>query len=87
MITNRNVVKHELIGLDIRVVRSSSDLAGLEGRVVDETKNTITIETQKGEKKVQKKHSSFEFKIPDGTVTIEGERLLFRPEDRIKRAR
>ena len=87
MRTKGNIVKHELIGLDIRVLRSSSIPAGLRGRVIDETKNLLIIETAKGEKKVPKNHSIFEFEIPEGHVTVNGERLLFRPEDRIKRAR
>lgn len=87
MITKQNIVKHELIGLDVRIVESRSNLKDLEGRVVDETKNLLVVETDKGEKKVPKQYSVFEFKIPHGHVAVEGERLLFRPEDRIKRAR
>ncbi len=87
MITKRNVAKHELIGLDVRVVEAGGNLEGLEGRVVDETKNLLIIETQKGEKKVQKRGSRFELEIPEGSVTIDGEKLLFRPEDRTKKAR
>jgi ribonuclease P protein subunit POP4 len=87
MITKGNVKKHELIGLDVRVLRSNPDLTDLEGRVVDETRNLLTIETHKGERKVPKEGSVFEFAIPEGRVVIEGDSLLFRPEDRIKRAR
>jgi ribonuclease P protein subunit POP4 len=87
MITKGNIRKHELIGLDVRVVSKDQDLTGLEGRVVDETRNLLTIETRKGEKKVPKKGATFEFVIPDGRVEVEGDALLFRPEDRIKRAR
>jgi len=87
MRTKGNIAKHELIGLEVRVLKSSSSPAGLRGRVVDETKNLLVIETPKGEKKVPKEHSIFEFEIPEGSVTVDGARLLFRPEDRIKRAR
>jgi ribonuclease P protein subunit POP4 len=87
MITKNNIVKHELIGLDMRVVSSSSNLTGLSGRVVDETKNLLVVATPKGEKKVPKQYSVFEFQLPEGRVTVEGDRLLFRPEDRIKKAR
>lgn len=87
MITKGNIGKHELIGLDVRVVSASPDLRGLEGRVVDESRNLVTIETRRGEKKVPKKGAVFEFAIPDGRVEVQGDALLFRPEDRIKRAR
>jgi ribonuclease P protein subunit POP4 len=87
MRTRGNLARHELIGLEVQVTKSKSNQEGLKGKVVDETRNLLTIETVKGEKKVPKSDSTFEFRIPEGQVEIEGKRLLFRPEDRIKRAR
>jgi len=78
--------KHELIGLSV-VVREATDptLVGLRGRVVDETRNTLLVETAKGEKRVPKK--GVEFAFGSEGVRVQGDDLLFRPEDRIKRAR
>jgi ribonuclease P protein subunit POP4 len=78
--------KHELIGLSI-VIRRATDpsLVGLRGRVVDETRNTILVETAKGEKRVPKKGAEFAFGSDE--VRLEGDDLLFRPEDRIKKVR
>jgi ribonuclease P protein subunit POP4 len=78
--------KHELIGLSI-VIRRATDpsLVGLRGRVVDETRNTILVETAKGEKRVAKKGAEFAFGSDE--VRLEGDDLLFRPEDRIKKVR
>ena len=40
----KDVVKLELIGLHIEVVKAkNSSLIGLKGKIIDETKNTITI--------------------------------------------
>jgi ribonuclease P protein subunit POP4 len=80
------LVKHEFIGLEVAVVAASDPTQiGVRGRVVDETRNTITIDVNGVEKVVQKRGAVFRFEV-DGEVDIDGERILFRPEDRIKRA-
>lgn len=78
--------KHELIGLAV-VVRRATDpsLVGLQGRVVDETRNTLLVDTARGEKRIPKKGAEFMFG-PEESL-IQGDDLLFRPEDRIKKAR
>ena len=85
-VTGVNLRKHELIGLSI-VVGESTDpsLVGLRGVVVDETRNTLLVETARGEKRVPKPGAVFRFGAA-GTA-VRGDDLLFRPEDRIKRAR
>ncbi len=82
-----NLRKHELIGLTV-VVSASTDpsLVGLRGVVRDETRNTLLVEGPKGEKRVPKQGNTFTFDVQGGT-RIEGDELLFRPEDRIKKAR
>ena len=86
MITAKNLIRHELIGLQVQVAKSSNATQdGTKGLVVDETKNTLTIETKSGLKRIQKKNSEFIFKIPDGKrVKVDGKRIIARPEDRIK---
>lgn len=88
MITPYNIFRHEFIGLKIKVVDSSHPgFRGIKGNVVDETKNTIKIEDDKGKEKIiPKKVSVFHFELPDGRkVEIEGKILVARPEDRIKK--
>ncbi|MEM5778518.1 MAG: ribonuclease P protein component 1 [Candidatus Aenigmatarchaeota archaeon] len=86
MITPRNLIRHELIGLNIEVFNSTNKFqVGIKGIVVDETKNTIIIESKNGLKKIQKKGAVFIFTIPNGKkVKIKGEKILARPEERIK---
>ncbi len=88
-LTPHNIIHHELIGLDTKVVDSTnSSLVGIEGRVVDETKNMLVIE----EKKVPKSCSSFMFTIPyfNGKrylplrIRVDGKLLLSQPENRIQ---
>ncbi len=84
MITENNITRHELIGLNAEVVEGNSE--GLKGKVVDETMNRLTIDTTKGEKKILKKGSSFRFTIPSKKkIRVNGNVILARPEDRIKK--
>ena len=87
MITPENLVRHELINLPCRVKGSTNKaLIGLEGRIVDETRQTLTLEVKGKEKSLIKDQCIFSFKIPSGKwVRIEGKILLARPEDRIKK--
>ena len=84
----KDLPQEELIGLIMEVEESSNrDMEGLRGRIVDETRNTFVIETeQEEEKRIPKAGNMFIFVLEDGTrARIRGDKLLARPEDRIKR--
>lgn len=85
MITPQNVLRHELIGMDILVSGAANkDQRGLSGRVIDETKNLLVIETQKGVRRIQKMHSIFRVRLQGGeTVEIDGSVMVLAPEKRI----
>lgn len=87
MITPENILVHELIGLKVRVVESlSRPHEGIEGVVVGETLNTLLVQSSKGKKRVPKKNTKFEFELPGGRrVLVNGEDILNRPENRLKR--
>jgi len=86
-ITARNILRHELIGLDVEVVRASNpSQVSIRGRVVDESRNTLLIQRGDARKRVAKQAAVFRFKLPDGTaVEVEGSAIVGRPEDRVKR--
>jgi ribonuclease P protein subunit POP4 len=87
-ITPRNLVRHELIGLEVKIEKSTDPTQkGVKGKVIDETYNTIKIEVKNGkEKTIPKKNSVFIFTLPSGEkVEVEGRLLVGRPEDRIKK--
>ncbi len=86
-ITAKNLIRHELIGLQVRVVASSNFSAiGGNGRVVDETREMLTVETEFGEKHYVKDQCVFAFTLPTGEkVRVDGKVLVGRPEDRIKK--
>lgn len=57
-ITAENIVRHEIIGLKVRIAKSTdTSQKGLTGRVMDESYNTFVIETKNGEKTVAKKNA------------------------------
>ena len=85
-ITPENLIRHELIGLKAHVVESDAlQLVSTRGLVIDETRNTIRIETRRGNKTVPKSVATIDFTLPDGRVVrVEGARLLGRSESRLK---
>ena len=82
-----SVVQHEFIGLESKVVRNSNPhVVGIAGKVVDETRNTLTILCNGERRVVIKDTSVFNFVMPDGTIVeIDGNIIIGRPEDRIKK--
>jgi len=82
-----NLRKHELIGLQVAILRSPDpSLVGVRGLVVDETRNTLVVEAGGREKRVAKEGTRFRFDV-DGGVEVDGAEILYRPEDRTKKAR
>ena len=82
-----NVRKHELIGLQVAILQSPDpSLVGVRGLVVDETRNTIVVEAAGREKRVPKQGARFRFDV-EGGVEVDGDEIMFRPEDRTKKAR
>ncbi|MEK6934486.1 MAG: ribonuclease P protein subunit [Nanoarchaeota archaeon] len=76
------ITRHELIGLKVEITNSAnSSLKGIKGKIIDETKNTITIETKNNHKKIIK--SQVKMKI--NNKEIDGTDLVGRPEERIKK--
>lgn len=64
MISPDNIVRHELLGLPVRVVDADSDArVGIAGRVLDETFGTLVVRTGSGDKRVPKSGATFEFGV------------------------
>lgn len=81
-----NIARHEFIGLDVVVVDANNkSLIGIQGEIVDETKNTFVIQTKSGDKEVLKKGASFKTRLNHQEIIIKGDILVGRPEDRIKK--
>ncbi len=82
-----SIVQHEFIGLETKIVTSSnSHVVGIAGKVIDETRNTFTIKRGKKRKVIIKNTAVFNFVMPDGKIVqIDGQVIVGRPEDRIKK--
>lgn len=83
----KRLAQHELIGLHAEVVDATDpNQRGLRGRVVDETYHTLVLEREGREVVIPKGGSAFLFQVEGEDVTVAGDRLRHRPEDRVKKA-
>lgn len=85
-ITPHNILRHELIGLDVRVMRARDPtMNGVRGMIVDETRNMLTLVDRGKKLLIPKSVATFRFKLHDETlVDVDGARLVGRPENRLK---
>ena len=80
-----NILRHELIGLECSILSSpnASDI-GISGLIIDETRNTIRVQTAKGIKTFEKQYKLLRVTLPDGTaVQIDGNALSNSPVRRV----
>ena len=79
-----DILHHEIIGFKIEVVDAlNTSLIGLCGRVINETKDTLTIKNSE-EKILIKNQITFKIKKENKVYKIKGSMLKKRPEERTK---
>jgi len=85
MITLGNILSHEIVGLKV-IIRNSpnSEIIGLNGTVVDETKSMFTIKTGNRFKNIPKKYNTWKFFVDNQEMTISGTMLEKRSFDRLR---
>ncbi|MFA5406004.1 MAG: ribonuclease P protein subunit [Candidatus Nanoarchaeia archaeon] len=72
--------------MTIKVISSSNkSLDGLTGRVVDETKNMLMIETDNKIRKVLKKEVKLQINTQEGVKTLQGSDLIGCVSERLKK--
>jgi ribonuclease P protein subunit POP4 len=73
----------------IKVVASKNpSLVGLQGIIIDETKNTLKIKTlKKGIKTLIKDQSSYEIELEGNAYNVDGASIVGKLEERIKKWR
>jgi RNase P/RNase MRP subunit p29 len=77
-----NYYPEEFIGSQLRVIEAQNKCEeGLAGKIIDETKKTITIIRNGEKKKIFKQGTTFLI----NSKLIRGELILQRPEERIKK--
>jgi ribonuclease P protein subunit POP4 len=84
----KDVLKDEFIGEQVRIEsEKNKTLDGMSGKIIDETKNTFKLMTEDGTKMVLKDQVSLIVEREGKRLRIEGKRLCFRPEERVKKIR
>lgn len=82
----KDIIRHELIGLNTEVVEAKNkSLLGLKGKIIDETKNLLLIQSKKGIKKVLKDQVTLTVKLNGKKIQVGGKFLVGKPEDRLKK--
>jgi ribonuclease P protein subunit POP4 len=84
----KSFAKDEFIGLKVKI-RDCSDpkWIGKSGQIINETKNTFLINIDNKEKTIAKNIAIFEFDINGKKISLDGSKIMFRPENRIKKVR
>lgn len=77
----KKFMKDEFIGLPVQIDDCTDpSLRGVEGTIIDETKNMLVIESEKI-RKVAKDIAVFRI----NGIAINGNKIKYRPEDRIRK--
>ena len=83
----RNLIQHEFIGLQCEIVESRNKFnVGIKGKISYETMKMIEIRDSSGVKRIQKKDSVFSMRLGEKNIQIDGNYIIQRPEDRVKKA-
>ncbi|MBW2982325.1 ribonuclease P protein subunit [Candidatus Woesearchaeota archaeon] len=81
----KDIVKHELIGLKIKVVDSKNKTnIGIKGKIIDETKYTIIVESKGEKKRLFKNNITIDVYADRNIARINGKLLSGRPKERVK---
>jgi ribonuclease P protein subunit POP4 len=84
---NKNIVIHELVGLDVSVVDSRDQKQiGINGSVIRETKNLLYVKSGDATVKVVKLISEFRFRVGNRRYNVKGEEINFRSHERTEKA-
>ena len=77
----KNIAKLRLIGIEAQVTCYGNTYTG---KILNESKNTIEIKTEKGVKMIPKDQAIIQIQLNDHKININGNQLKGRHEDRIK---
>lgn len=84
----KKLAREEFIGLKVKI-RHCNDPTwiGKSGIIINETKNMFEIKINNKNKKIEKKNSKFVFEENGNKIILNGSKIAYRPEDRIKKTR
>ena len=80
-----NIPLLEIIGLTCTIADSTNkELVGITGKIINENKNVLTLNTKFGEKLIPKNTCEFNITKNNDTITISGSQLLTYPYERLE---
>jgi ribonuclease P protein subunit POP4 len=82
------IISDELIGRTVTIIECTDpSWVHQTGLIIDETQQTFLIEIEKKQKRIAKQTATFAFEYHGKKTIVKGSRLVYRPEDRIKKTR
>lgn len=82
------ITSDELIGRTVSIIECTDpSWVHQTGLIIDETQQTFLIEIEKKQKRIAKQTATFAFEYHGKKTIVKGSRLVYRPEDRIKKTR
>ena len=77
------ISKYDLIGQEITITQSMNrEIRGIKGKVIMETKNMITLDTENGKKNIPK--DICQFSNNEGLLETDSTKLSKRPHERME---
>lgn len=81
----KKLLRDELIGRTIEIIGSGNkSCVGISGKIIDETRHLLIIETSKGIRKIPKKNNAFQITYLEDKINVDGALLCDAPAERIK---
>ncbi|MFW9948882.1 MAG: ribonuclease P protein subunit [Candidatus Thorarchaeota archaeon] len=87
MISSKYLIYHDLIGFEVEArlkSKPNNNEFKKVGVVIDDTQNMLISEKNKIIKKYIKKDYIFRFKLKDGTLEVNGAKIVGIPENRLR---
>jgi RNase P/RNase MRP subunit p29 len=82
------LISDVLIGRTVTIIECTDpSWVHQTGLIIDETQQTFLIEIEKKQKRIAKQTATFAFEYHGKKTIVKGSRLVYRPEDRIKKTR
>jgi len=87
-VDEKTLAREEFIGLHVTIKECmDSKWIGKSGVINDETKKTFQIRINDKNKKIAKKIAKFEIENDEKKTILNGSKIAYRSEDRIKKTR
>ena len=85
---HETITSDELIGRTVTIIECTDpSWINQTGRIIDETQHTFLIQTETKQKRIATQTATFAFEYHGKKTIVKGSQLVYRPEERIKKAR